>query len=144
MNMRKPRLRGLRGRGWRRGRGTARRGGWRRGRGTARRGMRSNLRTLAGSQIYEPLNGRTALTEFKLRAGTPASGCRADMGGGAESIDAKLVEDAADECGAGDSREPLGAAPDRSCGCTQVHKFTGSKSRLMPAWIEREGGSHRI
>ena len=136
MNMRGPQLRGLRGRGRRR-------------RGTARRGMRSNLRTLAGSQIYKPntpmdtrpgLNGRATLTEFKLRAGTVASGCHAGMGGGAESIDAKLVEVSADECEAGDSREPLGAAPDRSCGCTQVHKFTGSKSRLTPAWIEREGG----
>ena len=120
MNMRKPRLRGLRGRGWRRGRGTARRGGWRRGRGTARRGMRSNLRTLAGSQIYEPLNGRTALTEFKLRAGTPASGCRADMGGGAESIDAKLVEvELCEDCEAGDGGAGQGAAPDRTCGYTQ-------------------------
>ena len=82
-------------------------------------------------------DGQPAWIEWKgnalrvrLRAGTPASGCRAGMGGGAESIDAKLVEVPADECEAGDSREPLGAAPDRPCGCTQVHKFTSSKSWL--------------
>ena len=134
MNIRRPQLRGL---GGRPGRGRRRRGTARR---WARRGTGSNLRTQAESQIYKldrpmdnrpGLNGRVTLTEFKLRAATPASGCRAGagMGGNAESMDAKLVEVLADECEAGDSRELLGAAPDRPCGCTQVYKFTSSKSR---------------
>ena len=50
-------------------------------------------------------------------AGAGVSGCR-DWMDGAERMDAKLAEDAADNCEAGDggTREPPGAAPDRSLG----------------------------
>ena len=55
-----------------------------------------------------------ALTEFTW---SRVSGCRAWMDG-AERMDAKLAEDAADDCDAGDggTREPPGAAPDRTPG----------------------------
>ena len=54
------------------------------------------------------------LTEFTWSG---VSGCRACMDG-AERMDAKIAEDAADDCDACDSgtREPPGAAPDRTLG----------------------------
>ena len=48
------------------------------------------------------------LTEFTWSG---VGGCRARMDG-AERMDAKLAEDAADEAGGGGTREPPGAAPD--------------------------------
>ena len=58
------------------------------------------------------------LTEFTWIG---VRGCRAWMSGwmdGAKRMDAKLAEDAADDCEAGDggAREPPGATPDRTLG----------------------------
>ena len=71
----------------------------------------SNVRGLGGRA--ERL-GHCILTEFTWSG---VSGCRAWMDG-AERMDAKLAEDAADNCEAGDggTREPPGAAPDRTLG----------------------------
>ena len=71
----------------------------------------SNVRGLGGRA--ERL-GHCILTEFTWSG---VSGCRAWMDG-AERMDAKLAEDAADDCDAGDActREPPGAAPDRTLG----------------------------
>ena len=66
------------------------------------------------------------VTEF-TRSGV--SGCRAEMDG-AERMDAKLAEDAADDCEAGDggAREPPSAAPDRTLGF--------AFSALMCCWTD--------
>ena len=82
-----------------------------------RRFNKKNI-TLAEQSNVRGLGGRAErlniLTEFTWSG---VSGCRAWMDG-AERMDAKLAEDAADDCDAGDggTREPPGAAPDRTLG----------------------------